>query len=324
MAATIKDVAKLANVGIGTVSRVLNNDGHVSEETKECVYNAIKKLNYKPNVMGKRLRTNKNHVIALMVPVIVHPFFNELAAYIEEEADKYGYSMLLVSSQKRVTKEDEIINKVICNEVDGAIIVTHYEHKWESLDNVALVSIDRHLNNNIPFVTSNNYDATKSTIKELIEKGNKKIAYLGSKPLVDSEVNERLKAYLDIINEYELNQYVVNELIDHGEEEKLIDELLGKYKDVDAVFVSGYSLANALYSRLLKEGIDVPNKIQIVCYDGDFSNSLVSNQMTCIQQPIKDMAVKAVQLLIKLINKETDYEIKNVLKSKLVLGKTTK
>ena len=113
-------------------------------------------------------------------------------------------------------------------------------------------------------------------------------------------------------------------MIDHGEEIKLVNEFITNYQDVDAVFVSGYSLADALYSELLKRNIDVPNKIQIICYDGDFSNSLVSNQMTCIQQPIKEMAVAAVDLLMKKINKEENIELKNILKSKLVLGKTTK
>ena len=324
MPPTIKDVAKLANVGIGTVSRVINNDGHVSKEAKESVLKAIKDLNYIPNVMGQRLRTNKSNVIALMVPVIVHPFFNELASYVEQEADKFGYSMLLVSSQQRISKEDEIINKLSRNEVDGAIFVTHYEHKWEKLNKLSIISIDRHLSNDIPFVTSNNYDASKEAIKYLIDKGAKKIAYLGSKPKVESEVLQRLKAYQDIIKENNLEEYVLNEKIDHGEEIKLVNEFITNYQDVDAVFVSGYSLADALYSELLKRNIDVPNKIQIICYDGDFSNSLVSNQMTCIQQPIKEMAVAAVDLLMKKINKEENIELKNILKSKLVLGKTTK
>lgn len=321
---TIKDVAKLAKVGVGTVSRVINNDGHVSKDAKESVLKAIKKLNYTPNVMGKRLRTNKSSVIALMVPVIVHPFFNELASFVEQEADKYGYSMLLVSSQQRISKEDEIINKISCNEVDGAIFVTHYEHKWDKLSDLAIVSIDRHLDNNIPFVTSNNYEASKDAIKYLINKGCKKIAYLGSKPLVESEVLERLRAYKDVIKEYGLNEYILNERINHGEETTLVDEFLNKYQDIEAVFVSGYSLADVLYGRLLEKNIDVPNTLQIICYDGDFSNSVVSNSLTCIQQPIKEMAIKACELLMKRINKNNDYEIKNVLKSRLVLGKTTK
>lgn len=110
MAATIKDVAKKAGVGTGTVSRVLNGGDQVDATTQKIVQNAIDELNYVPNVMGKRLRTNRTKVIALMVPIIAHPFFSRLAGFIEDEADRFGYSVLLVNSQQRVGKENEIIN----------------------------------------------------------------------------------------------------------------------------------------------------------------------------------------------------------------------
>ena len=128
MATTIKDIAKYAGVGVGTVSRVINNEKGVGQKTREKVLDAMKTLNYQPNNMAMQLRRNATRIIALLVPIVNHPFFAKLAYYIEDEADKFGYSVILVSSQQRVEREAEIIKKIKHREVDGAVFVTHYMH----------------------------------------------------------------------------------------------------------------------------------------------------------------------------------------------------
>ena len=165
MATTIKDVAKYAGVGIGTVSRVINNEGAVGETTRKKVLEAMKALNYSPNNMASQLRRKETRIIALLVPIVSHPFFAKLAYYIEDEADRFGYSTILVSSQQRVDKETEIIKRIKHKKVDGAVFVTHYIHDEEDLKGCPIISIDRVLGQNIPYVTSDNYEATKKAIK---------------------------------------------------------------------------------------------------------------------------------------------------------------
>ena len=153
MAPTIKDVAKLAGVGIGTVSRVINNQKAVGDKTRLKVLEALKELNYSPNNMASQLRKNETKVIALLVPVISHPFFAKLAYFVEDEADKFGYTVLLVSSQQRVQKEEEIISRIKRREVDGAVFVTHFMHDEADLKNCPIVSIDRAFGEEVPYVT---------------------------------------------------------------------------------------------------------------------------------------------------------------------------
>ena len=112
LATTIKDVAKHAGVGIGTVSRVINNEKAVGEKTRKKVVESMKELKYLPNNMASQLRKNETRIIALLVPIVNHPFFAKLAYYVEDEADKFGYSVILVSSQQRVEKETEIISRI--------------------------------------------------------------------------------------------------------------------------------------------------------------------------------------------------------------------
>ena len=322
MATTIKDVAKHAGVGIGTVSRVINNEKAVGEKTRKKVIESMKSLNYLPNNMASQLRKKETRIIALLVPVVNHPFFAKLAYYVEDEADRFGYSIILVSSQQRVEKETEIIKRIKHKKVDGAVFVTHYIHDEEELEDCPIISIDRVLGSNIPYVTSDNYDATKKAIKYMIERGAKKVGFIGSKPLVDSEVMERERAYLDIMEEYGMPIRMVNEVMQHGEETVVVSDFMEKYPDVDGVFISGYTLSQVFYDTAIEQGKKTPDDLQIVSYDGIFKQWSSSN-MTSVEQPIEEMARQVVRLLIKKIHSEETCT-RTVLKTKFVLGTTTK
>lgn len=322
MEATIKDVAKYAGVGIGTVSRVINNEKAVGDKTRAKVLEAMKALNYSRNNMAYRFRKNETRIIALLVPIINHPFFAKLAYYIEDEACKFGYTVLLVSSQQKVDKETDIINKIAQREVDGAVFVTHHMHEEEYLQKCPIVSIDRTFGDNIPYVTSDNYDATKNAIKYIVERGAKKVGFIGSKPLVTSEVMERERAYLDVMAEYDMPPCLVNEIIQHGEESTVVADFMKKYPDVDGVFVSGYTLSQVFYEEAIKLGKKIPDDLQIVSYDGVFKQWGINN-ITSVEQPIEEMAREVVRLLINKIQGEETCK-RTVLKTKFVLGTTTK
>ena len=109
---TILDVAKKSGYGVGTVSRVISGDKYVKESTKKEILKTIEELNYTPNVNGARLRRKHSRVIAVMVPVINHPFFAEFVEDIDSVAMQNGYSILLVTSKMNVEKERDILNKI--------------------------------------------------------------------------------------------------------------------------------------------------------------------------------------------------------------------
>ena len=322
LATTIKDVAKHAGVGIGTVSRVINNEKAVGEKTRTKVVESMKALNFSPNNVASQLRKRETRIIALLVPVVNHPFFAKLAYYVEDEADRFGYSTILVSSQQRVEKETEIIKRIKHKKVDGAVFVTHYIHEEEDLKDCPIISIDRVLGKNIPYVTSDNYEATKKAIKYMIERGAKRVGFIGSKPLVDSEVMERERAYRDVMAEYNMPLRMVNEVMQHGEETVVVADFMEKHPDVDGVFVSGYTLSQVFCEAATELGKKIPDDLQIISYDGIFKQWSVSN-MTSVEQPIEEMARQVVRLLIKKIHGEETC-IRTVLKTKFVLGTTTK
>ena len=323
MATTIKDVAKEAGVGVGTVSRVINGGKSVNKATSQRVFEAIEKLKFEPNKMARRLRTDESGIIALLVPVINHPFFAKLAYFVEDEADKYGYSVLLVSSQHRICKEDDILRRIRRREVDGAIFVTHFEHADKDLSEFPLVSIDRILGANIPYVTSDNYEATKQAVEYLIERGCTKIGYVGSKPFTNSEVLKREDAYLDVMKAHGFTPRIKNDVILHGDEYKVTSQFLDEFSDVDGVFVSGYTMAQVFSEAAAERNITIPNQLQIVSYDGSFRQWNNNRFFTCVEQPIEEMARAVVQLLIDKINGK-EVPVRTMMKTNFVIGATTK
>ncbi len=323
MSTTIKDVAERAGVGVGTVSRVLNGGKSVNAETKKRVLGVIEELKFIPNQMASKLRKDKSGIIALLVPIVDHPFFSRLAYFVEDEADKFGYSVLLVSSQKRIEKELNILQRIRRREVDGAIFVTHFEHTEEELKDCPLVSIDRPLSLDIPYVTSDNYDATKNAVEYLVQKGCKRIGYVGSKPLVESEVMKREEAYLDVMKKYGMEARITNDVIFHGDESKVVEDFLQAYPDVDGVFASGYTMAQILSEMAIAKGKKIPEELQIVAYDGSFKQWSDNRYLTYVEQPIEAMAREVVGLLLdKIEGKEVP--VRTMLKTSFQIGITTK
>lgn len=323
MATTIRDVAKYAGVGVGTVSRVLNGEGSVNPETQKSILKAIEELHYVPNRMASRLRRNTSGIIALLVPVIDHPFFAKFAYYAEDEADKYGYSLLLVSSQRRICKENEIVARIRRREVDGAVFVTHYEHDPKELEGCAIVSVDRPLGEEFPYVTSDNYEVTKNAVEYLIDRGCKNVGYVGSKPLMLSEVLRREEAYRDVMKERGMPVRIANDVILHGEERSTVNEFLEKFPEVDGVFASGYTMAQALYETAIRRGLKVPEDMQIVSYDGAFYQWGNNDSLTCVEQPVEQMARTAVKLLTEKIEGKNP-PVRTMLKTSFSVGSSTR
>ena len=153
--ANMKDVARLAGVGMGTVSRVLNESGYVSASVRKRVRSAMEQLNYTPNCTAQTLKGGKNKIIGLFVPTVSHPFFSAIAGEIETCLDRRGYKLLLVCSQNSAEKESGVIRLIASGRVDGAIFITHYRHN-DILPDYPIVTLDRHLGENVPCVTSDN------------------------------------------------------------------------------------------------------------------------------------------------------------------------
>ena len=185
---SIKDVAVIAGVGVGTVSRVINNHATVKPETRKKVKAAIKQLNYIPNQVARNFKMQKSTMVALLLPSIWHPFFSELAYYIEDELDREGYKLMLCNSGGRPEKELYYFDMLNQNKVAGIMGITYNDIEDSVSTDIPIISIDRHFAKKITCVTSDNYTGGRIALRELIAAGAKRPAYLAIVSSVYSEV----------------------------------------------------------------------------------------------------------------------------------------
>lgn len=329
----IKDVAKAAGVGIGTVSRVINNSGPVKAETREKVLKVIKELDYVPNEIARSFKRNTSKLVGLMLPTITNPFFSELAFYIEDELYLNGYKMLLCSSQTNSEKEIEYLDMLKRNLVDGIITISY--HDYYNHDNVdaPLVTIDRYISDKVPHISADNYAGGRLAAEKLIEAGCTSIAYLGGEPRFRSSVSQRKYGLIDVAKDNDIPYYV----FEKAELEKSKDllarplinealvarEFIKLHPDVEGVLTSSDLFAAALVKELKKSGKRVPEDVKVIGFDGIQSNDYFQPQLSSIRQPVEEIGRKSVRLVLGLIR---GHEVpqKSVLDISYIAGETCK
>ena len=121
--AGILDVAKLADVSPTTVSRVVNDNGYVSEETRRRVNAAILELDYIPNELGKSLRSKRTQTLALVLSDMTNPFWTTVARGVEDTANKRGYHVIIGNTDESLEKQDDYLHFLMKKQVDGFLLV---------------------------------------------------------------------------------------------------------------------------------------------------------------------------------------------------------
>lgn len=319
--ATIRDVAEKAGVTVTTVSRVLNNRGYISEKTRKKVYEAMKELNYQPNELARSLYRRKSYLIGLLIPSVSHPFFAELTNYIEYYAYQNNYKILLCNSLQDVEKEKGYIDMLKRHQVDGIIIGSHTLKTEQYLNvNLPIVAIDRYFSEKIPYVASDNYNGGVLATKLLIQKGCRKIAHISGPLILNTPANNRYKAFMDVVKEYNVENVVVETKInvfDIDEHRKLIFKLFTDHPDIDGIFASGDFIAATIINASREIGKEVPKDLKVVGYDDISIAKMIIPPLTTIRQPIEEMAKKTIEIILDQIDGK-EVSIENILPITLI------
>lgn len=321
--ATMKDVAALAKVGVGTVSRVLNNSGAVKESTRRKVEAAMKELNYIPNAYARGLKMNKTNTVALIIPTIWHPFFSEFAYYVESNLAEHKYKMLLCNSDVSNDKELEYIQMVQENKVDGIIGITYSDLDNFVLSHLPFVTIDRHFKEETVCVTSDNFHAGELAVEKLVEKGCRKLGYIGTHSRFPTETTKRRNGF-----EAQAEQMGVPYAIYDGEDPVMefkqeIRTFFKENPDVDGVFAHTDFIALDILEVLDEMERKVPEDVQIIGCDGIKMEAGRKQFLSTIRQPVDLMAKAAVEKIIQVIDGES-VKTKITLPVHYVEGPTTK
>ncbi|MBY5035287.1 LacI family DNA-binding transcriptional regulator [Streptococcus gallolyticus] len=319
---TMKDVAQLAGVGVGTVSRVINN-GSVKEVTKAKVLAAIEELNYEPDSYARGMKLQKTNVVALIIPTVWHPFYGEFAYYVENELAHNGYKCMLCNSDSNSERELEYIKMMQQNKVDGIIGITYSDIDPYISSNLPFVSIDRHFSDDVVSVSADNEQAGRLAAKTLMAKGCKSLAYIGGKPKYPTEIGKRQMYFTKTCEEagVENTYLLMPEPIQHFD--KQVQKFITENPSIDGLFVINDFMALDVMKILVKMGKRVPEDIQVIGCDGIKMANERDNVVSTIRQPVDQMAIKSVDSLLKMINGET-FERFSVLSVSYQEGNTTK
>jgi LacI family transcriptional regulator, sucrose operon repressor len=306
--ASIKDVAKYSNVSITTVSRVLNNRGYISKETKEKVVNAMEVLDYVPNEIARSLFRKKSNILGIIIPSIAHPFFGELVKHIEFYAYKSNYKLLLCNSLSQKEKEKEYIEMLKANQVDGIIMGSHTTQINEYIDlKLPIVSVDRKMSNDIPCVCSDNYAGGVIATRHLLEQGCKHILHFSGSLKTNMLANQRTEAFIfECENKnieyrcFEMEEVLFGDLMHH----KQMYEIIKENRNADGIFTTSDVMAATANQICAELGIQIPNKMKIVGYDDSMVASLTFPTITTVRQPIELISKNIVKCLTMQIDGE--------------------
>ena len=320
---TMKDVAALAKVGVGTVSRVLNNSGAVKESTRRKVEAAMKELNYIPNAYARGLKMNKTNTVALIIPTIWHPFFSEFAYYVERNLSEHKYKMLLCNSDVNNDKELEYIQMVQENKVDGIIGITYSDLDNFVSSHLPFVTIDRHFKEETVCVTSDNFHAGQLAVEKLVEKGCHKLGYIGTHSRFPTETTKRRSGFVEQAELMEIPYAIYDGEDPVVEFKQEIRTFLEENPDVDGVFAHTDFIALDILEVLDEMKRKVPEEVQIIGCDGIKMEAGRKQIVSTIRQPVDLMAKAAVEKIIQVIDGEP-VKTKITLSVHYVEGPTTK
>ena len=306
--ATLKDVAAECGLTVTTVSRVLNNRGYISDETRKKVYAAMDKLNYRPNEVARSLSKKTTNTIGVIVPHIRHPYFSEMISNIENAASKQGYKIILCNSKGRNNKEKEYLDMCTSNRVAGIILFSGSVAVQEFTDsNIALVTVERFVENGTAAVECDNKQGGELAAQHLIDCGCKRLLHvsgiLGNSMPGFKEVCEKNGVYYKVVAT-SMGQY--NSLDYHD----MLEGALGIDEEIDGVFASSDLIASQVLQVCSKLGKRVPEDIKIVGFDDVMISQITNPPISTIHQPIKEMAEAAVDMVIaasegKMVPKRT-------------------
>ena len=324
--AGIKDVAKRAQVGVGTVSRMINNSGYVADETREKIEMAMKELNYTPNELARNLYRKRSGIIAAVVPSITSPFFSEFLNHVEAELYKAGYKMMVCNTELAKNAELEYLDMLNRHIVDGIITGVHSLDVEEySKIHKPIVALDRYLGDHIPVVAVDHKAGGRLAAEVLIQNGCKHVLHFRGTTLVNSPYHERHREFDRIMaqNNIQVCAYELNwNRFDVKYYRKVVKEVFEKPFVYDGEFAVD-ELAIECMNEIIRNHLKVPRDVKIVAYDGTFVTDIVEPRITAIVQPIQELAREAVRLLSEQID-GTVYNGKQVtLNIQLRKGKTT-
>ena len=328
---SINEIAKHLKVSKSTVSLVINGkaeQGRISQALAKRILDYVEDIGYKPNALAQSLATGKSRIIGLIVENIGDSFFGPIALYIEENLRQHGYHVFYSSTFGERDNANEILNMMLEKKVDGIILspTLGQEVYIQKIlkKKIPLVIFDRRvIGVETNYVGTDNYTASKKAVQHLFDNGFQKIGFI----TIDSQqpqMLDRLKGYTDVVavNSSQTFTLVLPYQNQPAENDRIIQDFLITNSDLDALYFS----TNYLCVKTLKilPSISYPNKLGMVAFDDHDLFELITPHITCVRQPLEELAKEVVKTIISQLKSESTKLIDTIIPSKLIIRASTK
>jgi LacI family transcriptional regulator len=306
--ASISDVALESGVSIFTVSAVINNKAHVGKARRERVEEAIRKLNYRPNLIARSLIKQKTQTIGMIVTDIANPFFPMVVRGAEDAAQKHGYNLLLCNSDDILEKEEKELELLLSKRVDGILLTKVAADFRPSLKqmikevNVPFVLVMRtYPDLTKDAVVSDDYQGAYEAVRHLARSGRRRIG-LVSGPMKVSNAKERWRGFRDALEAEKLP--FEPDLVIEGDYRiesgfRAGNALLSRRPD--GVYVANYLMTVGFLKAAEEMGLRCPEDFGLVSFDDYPWLGVFRPRLTTVELPKHQLGSEAAELLIKRI-----------------------
>jgi DNA-binding LacI/PurR family transcriptional regulator len=309
---TIADVALEAGVSVATVSRVINHNGSVSQETTHRVKEAIERLAYEPNILARNFRKSESRVILILAPNITNPYYSQILTGIGFSARRLGYSFMICTTGGESDQERDFLDMLAKRRADGAIMlatgisredIEHYASKYPIVQ-----CSEYYPDTSVAHVAIDNYRSSYQVVEYLLSLGHERIATISSVNNYPS-THQRLAGYRDALLKAGIKP----------------DDALVRYGSFDYSFSSGLAAAQSLLQQKQRPtaifcisdmlalgaingaqnmGLEVPRDVSVVGFDDVAHATMFRPHITTMAQPCYEIGQRATELLYRLMRSE--------------------
>lgn len=307
---TIKDIARKLGVSVSTVSRALKDHPDISQETKNLIRNFAQEMNYRPNVLALSLRRQKSNTLGLIIPEIVHHFFSTVISGIEDLSYREGYNLIICQSNENQFREAANLQTLIDHRVDGILVsvskstqnFSHFRGAFD--DGIPMVFFDRICETiDTDRVIMDDFAGGRMATDYLAKKGCRNILHLSAAPNLLIGRNRR-DGYLQALkdNHIEIRDDRILKCDTREEVLTLQHHILNLAPQIDGIFAVNDSTAIAVIQVLQKKGYKIPGDISVIGFGDGPNATVISPNLTTIEQKGYDMGREAVRLLLQRLN----------------------
>jgi LacI family transcriptional regulator len=322
--ATIRDVARRAQVSVASVSRVLNRLDNVSEETKARVTDAVRELGYVPHAGARSLSLSRTNAIGVVLPDLHGEFFSELVRGMDQEAARRGY-MLLLSNVHHGSEQSANAMRAMRGRVDGLVVLAPHLTEEELASTIPAGSPAILLNTRgdaggHPGVRLDNAAGARAVAEHLVSLGRTRMLHVAG-PAGNMDAQERASAFEKAVQD---NGAAVHTIEGDFAEESgaaAIEAMLQSGQKFDAVFAANDMMANGALQALFRAGVRVPDEVAVVGFDDIPLARHIG--LTTVRVRIAELGERAIHRLISTLKGESEPGGQELHRPELVIRSTT-